>query len=121
MAAGDWSQRTRYHYTGTRYEKVPFKNYTIVRPEKGLALFFGKDDVDRAKILNFLNRALVVAGTNRKINKKLPQDIDYKNKEVLKQLQSMFGKEDFSCSRSIIQYRYYGTSWQETIYPHHKK
>lgn len=96
VPAGDLLVRTGYHYVGPRYKKVPFRNYTIVGSEKGIALFFSKEAVDRDKILNFLNHALVIAGVNRKMNKRLPQDIDWKNREELKNLQSRLGKKDFS-------------------------
>lgn len=105
----------------SRYKKVPFENYTLVSHKGQVALFFSKDAVNRGRILNFLNRALVVAGTNRRIDKKLPQDIDYKNKGLLRQLQSMLDKKDFSDSRTFIQHRYFGTSWKEDISPDHKE
>ncbi len=93
----DSSSRERYRH--------PFKDYTLVFSEydyevkhqvpEWVGLIFSKDTVDKGRILNFLNRALIVSGAKRKMGKSLPRDIEYKNEEELKRLQSRLGKKEF--------------------------
>ena len=101
--AGDFQPLSGYynHYEGERYKKVPFNDYTLISDGKNdgqIAIFFNKNNVDKSRIQKFLEQALVVSSANRKAKGKLPQDIEQRNNENLKQLQSMLNKKDFSAS-----------------------